>query len=81
MPYAKKSVVATPEASCGARSLAWVAGYIVYHGPRERVVDFFAQQGFACPARKGVADFLQEVTSSKDQEVCRRLRANNSAQM
>ena len=38
-------------------------------------MEFFAQQGFACPARKGVADFLQEVTSSKDQEVRCRLRA------
>ena len=45
-------------------------GHIVYHGPREQVADFFAQQGFVCPPRKGIADFLQEVTSSKDQEVC-----------
>ena len=26
-------------------------------------------QGFACPERKGIADFLQEVTSRRDQEV------------
>ncbi len=26
-------------------------------------------QGFTCPERKGVADFLQEVTSRKDQQV------------
>ncbi|XP_065878338.1 pleiotropic drug resistance protein 1-like isoform X2 [Euphorbia lathyris] len=43
-------------------------GYIVYQGPRENVLDFFESNGFKCPERKGVADFLQEVTSRKDQE-------------
>ncbi|XP_042014455.1 ABC transporter G family member 39-like [Salvia splendens] len=43
-------------------------GFIVYQGPRESVTDFFEYMGFKCPARKGVADFLQEVTSKKDQE-------------
>ncbi|EFJ25271.1 ATP-binding cassette transporter [Selaginella moellendorffii] len=43
-------------------------GQIVYQGPRELVLDFFVSQGFKCPPRKGVADFLQEVTSRKDQE-------------
>ncbi|CAH9108624.1 unnamed protein product [Cuscuta epithymum] len=43
-------------------------GQIVYHGPRENVVEFFESVGFKCPERKGVADFLQEVTSLKDQE-------------
>ncbi|RVW77076.1 Pleiotropic drug resistance protein 1 [Vitis vinifera] len=33
---------------------------IVYQGPREDVVEFFESMGFKCPARKGVADFLQE---------------------
>ncbi|KAM7471717.1 hypothetical protein LguiA_009900 [Lonicera macranthoides] len=42
-------------------------GYIVYQGPREHVLEFFESMGFKCPARKGVADFLQEVTSRKDQ--------------
>ncbi|XP_024532454.1 pleiotropic drug resistance protein 1 isoform X2 [Selaginella moellendorffii] len=42
-------------------------GRIVYHGPRELVLEFFESQGFKCPERKGVADFLQEVTSRKDQ--------------
>ncbi|CAK8535728.1 unnamed protein product [Lathyrus sativus] len=42
-------------------------GQIVYHGPREYVLDFFESMGFKCPERKGVADFLQEVTSKKDQ--------------
>eukprot|EP00257_Ricinus_communis_P024853 XP_025012267.1 pleiotropic drug resistance protein 1 isoform X2 [Ricinus communis] len=43
-------------------------GQIVYQGPRENVLDFFEYMGFKCPERKGVADFLQEVTSRKDQE-------------
>ncbi|XP_042473406.1 pleiotropic drug resistance protein 2-like isoform X1 [Zingiber officinale] len=42
-------------------------GQIVYQGPREHVVEFFESVGFKCPERKGVADFLQEVTSKKDQ--------------
>ncbi|KAI3868276.1 hypothetical protein MKX03_000187, partial [Papaver bracteatum] len=43
-------------------------GKIVYQGPREHVLEFFESMGFKCPERKGVADFLQEVTSKKDQE-------------
>ncbi|GKA02057.1 pleiotropic drug resistance protein 1-like protein [Tanacetum coccineum] len=43
-------------------------GKIVYQGPRDNVLDFFESMGFKCPERKGVADFLQEVTSKKDQE-------------
>ncbi|KAK4487758.1 hypothetical protein RD792_005567 [Penstemon davidsonii] len=43
-------------------------GQIVYQGPRENVLDFFESMGFKCPDRKGVADFLQEVTSKKDQQ-------------
>ncbi|KAM1795532.1 hypothetical protein ACFX11_035867 [Malus domestica] len=43
-------------------------GHIVYQGPRENVLEFFESMGFRCPERKGVADFLQEVTSRKDQE-------------
>ncbi|XWS73071.1 hypothetical protein CRYUN_Cryun02cG0094100 [Craigia yunnanensis] len=43
-------------------------GKIVYQGPRENVLEFFEYMGFRCPERKGVADFLQEVTSVKDQE-------------
>ncbi|XP_051119662.1 pleiotropic drug resistance protein 1-like [Andrographis paniculata] len=43
-------------------------GVIVYQGPRQNVLDFFETMGFKCPARKGVADFLQEVTSKKDQK-------------
>ncbi|KAF3781020.1 ABC transporter G family member 42 [Nymphaea thermarum] len=43
-------------------------GHIVYEGPRAHVVEFFESCGFKCPERKGTADFLQEVTSKKDQE-------------
>ncbi|XP_026389740.1 pleiotropic drug resistance protein 1-like [Papaver somniferum] len=43
-------------------------GKIVYQGPREHVLEFFESMGFRCPERKGVADFLQEVTSKKDQQ-------------
>ncbi|KAI3737596.1 hypothetical protein L2E82_27605 [Cichorium intybus] len=43
-------------------------GKIVYEGPRENVLEFFESMGFKCPDRKGVADFLQEVTSQKDQK-------------
>ncbi|WVY95934.1 hypothetical protein V8G54_028085 [Vigna mungo] len=43
-------------------------GEIVYQGPRESVLHFFESVGFKCPERKGVADFLQEITSKKDQE-------------
>ncbi|KAH7447520.1 hypothetical protein KP509_01G110200 [Ceratopteris richardii] len=43
-------------------------GQIVYQGPRELVVEFFAEMGFRCPERKSIPDFLQEVTSRKDQE-------------
>ncbi|KAJ7981129.1 Pleiotropic drug resistance ABC transporter [Quillaja saponaria] len=43
-------------------------GQVVYHGPREDVLKFFEYMGFKCPERKGIADFLQEVTSKKDQE-------------
>ncbi|KAE9585402.1 putative sulfate-transporting ATPase [Lupinus albus] len=43
-------------------------GQIVYQGPRDNVLEFFEHMGFKCPMRKGVADFLQEVTSKKDQK-------------
>lgn len=36
-------------------------GKIVYHGPRNDILDFFEHCGFRCPPRKGIADFLQEV--------------------
>ncbi|CAI5503077.1 unnamed protein product [Closterium sp. Naga37s-1] len=42
-------------------------GHVVYHGPREGVMGLFRSLGFDCPRRKGIADFLLEVTSAKDQ--------------
>ncbi|KAK8641839.1 hypothetical protein V6N13_011212 [Hibiscus sabdariffa] len=42
--------------------------YQIVKCPREHVVEFFESCGFRCPERKGTADFLQEVTSKKDQE-------------
>ncbi|CAA7017297.1 unnamed protein product [Microthlaspi erraticum] len=43
-------------------------GKIIYHAPRADICSFFEDCGFKCPERKGVADFLQEVMSRKDQE-------------
>ncbi|XP_074347455.1 pleiotropic drug resistance protein 3-like [Apium graveolens] len=42
-------------------------GMTIYHGPKENVLEFFKSCGFRCPPRKGIADFLQEVVSVKDQ--------------
>ncbi|KAL4636638.1 hypothetical protein ACB092_03G023300 [Castanea dentata] len=42
-------------------------GKIAYHGPRDHVLNFFEDCGFRCPERKGVAEFVQEVISRKDQ--------------
>ena len=47
--------------------LLMAEGSIIYHGPRTEIVAFFQSCGFTCPERKGVPDFLQEVTSKKDQ--------------
>lgn len=38
-------------------------GQVVYQGPRVQVLEFFEENGFRCPERKGVGDFLQEVSS------------------
>ncbi|KAG5008696.1 hypothetical protein JHK87_017211 [Glycine soja] len=43
-------------------------GQIVYQGLLEYVLEPFESVGFKCRERKGVADFLQEATSRKDQE-------------
>lgn len=40
-------------------------GHVVYQGPRENVLEFFEIMGFLCPHRKGVADFLQEVSLNR----------------
>ena len=46
------------------------AGQLVFHGPREEIVGFFSALNMKVPERKAVPDFLQEVTSVKDQKVC-----------
>ncbi|CAK9221411.1 unnamed protein product [Sphagnum troendelagicum] len=43
-------------------------GQVVFLGPREKIFNFFEGLGFKLPPRKGIADFLQEVTSKKEQE-------------
>jgi ABC-type multidrug transport system ATPase subunit len=43
------------------------AGVVVYNGPREGVLPFFSSLSFECPARCGIAEFLQEVSTATDQ--------------
>ena len=45
------------------------AGYTVYHGAREGVLSFFSNLGFQMPPRKGIAEYLEELVSPKDQAV------------
>jgi ABC-type multidrug transport system ATPase subunit len=45
-------------------------GQVVYSGPREHVLQFFESVGFKCPQRKGVADFLQEVSFVLSLQFC-----------
>ncbi|KAK6145261.1 hypothetical protein DH2020_022081 [Rehmannia glutinosa] len=50
-------------------------GYLLYHGPRSEVLQFFESLGFRLPPRKNVADFLQEfVPVSKIAEAFRNSR-------
>ncbi len=44
-------------------------GQVVFLGPREEVMPFFARMGLAPPPTKTDADFLQEVTSSPAYQV------------
>ena len=46
-----------------------IVGHILYHGPRSEVMNFFRGLGFDLPKRKGIPDFLQEVSGLKDQKV------------
>ncbi len=41
------------------------AGHVIYHGPTKEAAAYFETLGFRCPERKGLADFLQEVTSPR----------------
>ena len=49
------------------------AAQVAYHGPTEAVLPFFQTLHLECPPRRGVADFLQEVTTPSDQHVRARL--------
>ncbi|KAK2077910.1 hypothetical protein QBZ16_003778 [Prototheca wickerhamii] len=42
-------------------------GRVPFHGPLSAVLPFFEALGYHCPVRRGVADFLQEVTTPSDQ--------------
>ncbi|KAL6777130.1 hypothetical protein ACKKBF_B20305 [Auxenochlorella protothecoides x Auxenochlorella symbiontica] len=42
-------------------------GHVIYHGPVESVLGFFADLGFVCPPRKDPGSFLQEVTTPAGQ--------------
>jgi len=44
-------------------------GQIVYHGPRQNVIGFFNTIGFTCPSRKNIADFLQEASQHKLEQI------------
>jgi hypothetical protein len=57
-----------PPALCWRRVIS--SGKLVVQGPAEFVLPFFQGLGFACPRMKGTADFLQEVNTFTDQEVC-----------
>ena len=43
--------------------LLMAEGHVIFHGPKEDVLLFFEGLGFKLPARKGIGDFLQEVTT------------------
>lgn len=36
-------------------------GHVMYHGPRESIVDYFTDLGFVCPPRRDVADYLLDL--------------------
>ena len=42
---------------------------MLFHGPCKEVMPFFQGLGFDIPERKGIPDFLQEVSGLRDQEV------------
>uniref|UniRef100_K3WZM0 ABC transporter domain-containing protein n=1 Tax=Globisporangium ultimum (strain ATCC 200006 / CBS 805.95 / DAOM BR144) TaxID=431595 RepID=K3WZM0_GLOUD len=40
-------------------------GEVMYHGPREQVVDYFQGLGFVCPPQRDVADFLLDLGTNQ----------------
>ena len=67
MPLLPVVSAATPGKT--ALRQAGSAGYTVYHGAREGVLSFFSNLGFQMPPRKGIAEYLEELVSPKDQAV------------
>ncbi|EIE25913.1 ATP-binding cassette transporter [Coccomyxa subellipsoidea C-169] len=43
-------------------------GICIYYGPCTKVLPFFEGMGFQCPPRMAIPGFLQNITSSKDQQ-------------
>uniref|UniRef100_K3WZK7 ABC transporter domain-containing protein n=1 Tax=Globisporangium ultimum (strain ATCC 200006 / CBS 805.95 / DAOM BR144) TaxID=431595 RepID=K3WZK7_GLOUD len=43
-------------------------GEVIYHGPREQVVDYFESLGFKCPPERDVADYLLDLGTSQQQK-------------
>uniref|UniRef100_K3WZJ2 ABC transporter domain-containing protein n=1 Tax=Globisporangium ultimum (strain ATCC 200006 / CBS 805.95 / DAOM BR144) TaxID=431595 RepID=K3WZJ2_GLOUD len=37
------------------------AGEVMYHGPREQIVDYFGSLGFECPPGRDIADYLLDL--------------------
>ncbi|OWZ12170.1 ABC transporter [Phytophthora megakarya] len=43
-------------------------GYIMFHGPRVDVLEYFESQGFKCPPRRDTADFLLDLGTDKQEQ-------------
>lgn len=46
--------------------LFMVGGYVVYHGPRVRAMDYFASLGYTCPGTTQPSEFLQEIVRDEE---------------
>ncbi|KAF1322650.1 Abc transporter g family member 31, partial [Globisporangium splendens] len=44
------------------------AGEVMYHGPREQIVDYFEGLGFECPPGRDIADYLLDL-GTKEQRI------------
>ncbi|GAB9473803.1 hypothetical protein Gpo141_00010950 [Globisporangium polare] len=40
-------------------------GEVMYHGPREHIVEYFQNLGFVCPPRRDIADFLLDLGTNQ----------------
>ena len=41
-------------------------GHVIYHGPRDQVIPYFAGMGYPCPADTNPAEFIIDLVSSTD---------------